>query len=271
MNLPLATGPSGLPNPSPADNGTQPVGDQYTYEGDILGAFHGYCMAVLVIILTPLLTLHLLSGFRARWISVVLFAIVLLLGLVTGFFVSVNYLRSENMNSAHQIMSLVALGLLLVVGALGWVPQWKARFPSAAEFFSPEVSPVQVSRLWFAVITWLIAIISGFWYVHLLILVLPLLLLLFSVPPSFPVHSFLKKYLIIRRGITLAISHKSTYVTYGIALAVMFVIMVPAYGLLARWAKREAARVPGVGHRKQRNWLWGGNEVEPAGVNEGFN
>jgi hypothetical protein len=47
--------------------------------------------------------------------------------------------------------------------------------------------------------------------------------------------------------------------------------MAPAYGLLARWAKREAARAPGVGHRKQRNWLWGGNEVEPAGVNRGFN
>ena len=140
MNLPLATGPSGLPNPSPADNGTQPVGDQYTYEGDILGAFHGYCMAVLVIILTPLLTLHLLSGFRARWISVVLFVIDLLLGLVTGFFVSVNYLRSENMNSAHQIMSLVALGLLLVVGALGWVPL------SAGEGFGRPEGPVARGR-----------------------------------------------------------------------------------------------------------------------------
>jgi hypothetical protein len=177
-------------------------------------------------------------------VSIVLFVIVLLLGLVTGFFVSIKYLRSGNMNSAHQIMSLVALGLLLVVWALGWVPQWKARFPSAAEFFSPEVSLVPISRLWLAAITWLIAIISGFWYVHLVIPVLPLLLP-FSVPPSFSVHSFLKKYLTIHRGITLAISHKSTYVTYGIALAVMFVIMVPAYGLLARWAKREATRAPG--------------------------
>jgi hypothetical protein len=180
MSLSLATGPSGLPNPSPADNGTQPVGDQYTYEGDILGAFHGYCMAVLVIILTPLLTLHLFFGFRARWVSIVLFVIVLLLGLITGFFVSVNYIRSEKMNSAHQIMSLVALGLLLVVVAPGWVPHWKCRFPSAVEFFSPEVSPVQVSRLWLAAITWLIAIISGFWYVHPVIPVLPLLVLSFS-------------------------------------------------------------------------------------------
>jgi hypothetical protein len=180
MSLPLATGPSGIPNPSPADYGTQPVGDQYTYEGDILGSLHGYCMAALVIIFTPLLTLHLLSGFRARWVSVVLFIVVLLLGLVTGFFVSVNYLRSENMNSAHQIMSLVALGLLLVLAALGWVPQWKARFPSAAEFFSPEISRVQVSRLWVGAITWLLAIISGFLCVYPAIPVLPLSVRFFS-------------------------------------------------------------------------------------------
>jgi hypothetical protein len=78
----------------------------------------------------------------------------------------VNYIWSENMNSAHQIMSLVALGLLLVVVAPGWVPHRKCRFPSAVEFFSQEVSPVQLSRLWLAGIIWLIAIISGFWYVH---------------------------------------------------------------------------------------------------------
>jgi hypothetical protein len=46
----------------------------------------------------------------------------------------VNSIRSENMNSAHQIMSLVALGLLLVVVAPGWVPHRKCRFPSAVEF-----------------------------------------------------------------------------------------------------------------------------------------
>jgi hypothetical protein len=86
------------------------------------------------------------------------------------------------MNSAHQIMSLVALGLLLVVVAPGWVPHRKCRFPSAVEFFSSEVSNVQVSRLWLAGIIWIVAIISGFWYVHP---VLELFVLSFSVLPSF--------------------------------------------------------------------------------------
>lgn len=93
MDMVQATGPGGLPNATNAMSGVTLVGDQYIQDGDYVAQIHGWTMPALAILFTPLLLLHLLSGVRLRCINYTVFIIVLITGLLTAFWDSVNYNR----------------------------------------------------------------------------------------------------------------------------------------------------------------------------------
>ncbi|KAF8851109.1 hypothetical protein BDZ45DRAFT_808600 [Acephala macrosclerotiorum] len=70
MHMTQAAVAGQLPNPTKQMSGVTVVGNQYIKNGDIVAPIHGRLMAALVIIFTPLLTLHLLSVviFVCEWL-----------------------------------------------------------------------------------------------------------------------------------------------------------------------------------------------------------
>jgi hypothetical protein len=93
MDMTQATGPGGVPAASSISSGITLTGNQYIKDGDELSVTHGYAMAALVLVFTPILILHLLSGARLRWINYTVFILVAVLGLVCGFYDSMTYNR----------------------------------------------------------------------------------------------------------------------------------------------------------------------------------
>lgn len=93
MNMTQATGPGGVPAASLASSGVALEGEQLIRDGDNLSLTHGYAMAALVVVFTPILALHLLLGARLRWMNYTAFTLVALVGLVCGFYDSMTYNR----------------------------------------------------------------------------------------------------------------------------------------------------------------------------------
>jgi len=93
MDMGQATGIAGVPSSTTQMSGVELVGHQFVCDGDRVALTHGYAMAALVLVLTPFLMLHLLSKTRLISVTYVLFAIVVLLGYVTGIWDSLNYNR----------------------------------------------------------------------------------------------------------------------------------------------------------------------------------
>lgn len=93
MNMTQATGPGGVPTASLITSGVALEGKQLIKDGDNLSLTHGYAMAALVLVFTPILALHLLTGARLRWMNYTLFTLVAVVGLVCGFYDSMSYNR----------------------------------------------------------------------------------------------------------------------------------------------------------------------------------
>jgi hypothetical protein len=100
MDMVQATGPGGVPAAASVSSGVTFEGKKYVNDADFVSVTHGYLMAALVLICTPLLILHLLSGARLRWMNYTLFILVLLTGWAFGIFDSKIYNR---VRSAYEI------------------------------------------------------------------------------------------------------------------------------------------------------------------------
>jgi hypothetical protein len=86
MNTVQATGPGGvLAVVSVSSRVTFEV-EKYVNDEDFVSVTHGYLMAALVLICTPLLMLYLLSGGRLRWMNYTFSIPVLLTGWGFGDF-----------------------------------------------------------------------------------------------------------------------------------------------------------------------------------------
>ncbi|KAH8776922.1 hypothetical protein BGZ57DRAFT_854323 [Hyaloscypha finlandica] len=83
-------GPSNWPGRVPAvvsvSSGFTSEGEKYVNDEDFVSVTHGYLMAALVLICTPLLMLYLLAGARLRWMNYTFFIPVLLTGWGFGGF-----------------------------------------------------------------------------------------------------------------------------------------------------------------------------------------
>jgi hypothetical protein len=86
MNMVQATGPGGVPAVVSVSSGFTFEGEKYVNDEDFVSMTHGYLMVALVLICTPLLMHHLLSGARLRLMNHTFFILVLLTGWALGIF-----------------------------------------------------------------------------------------------------------------------------------------------------------------------------------------
>jgi cytochrome b561 len=114
-------------------------------------------MAALIIVFTPLLVLHLQTKAPWRWLQYTLFTLVVILGFSIGFYDSMNYNRSKNFNTAHQILGCVVLAGLVLLLYL----QWKGR---AKNIHGDEGKIRTFGRLYVSigVLAWVLAMDDGF-------------------------------------------------------------------------------------------------------------
>jgi hypothetical protein len=93
MDMVQATGPGGVPATAFVSSGVTFEGKKYVNDADFVSVTHGYLMAALVIVCTPLLVLHLMTGARLQWMNYTIFILVLLTGWAFGIFDSNTYNR----------------------------------------------------------------------------------------------------------------------------------------------------------------------------------
>ena len=86
MNMVQTTGPGRVPAIVSVSSGVTFEGEKYINDEDFVSVTHGYLMAALVLICTPLLMLYLLSGGRLRWMNYTFSIPVLLTGWGFGDF-----------------------------------------------------------------------------------------------------------------------------------------------------------------------------------------
>ena len=72
-----ATGLGVVPVAVSSISGVTLIGNQFIEDGDDASITHGYSMATLLLVFTPLLVLHLISGVRFCWLNYLVFIIVL--------------------------------------------------------------------------------------------------------------------------------------------------------------------------------------------------
>lgn len=102
MDMTQATGQGGVPPASSVSSGVTFNGEKYVQDGDYVSVTHGYIMAASVLIFTPILILHLLSGARLRWLNYTIFVLIALVGLACGFYDSTYYNRVCSRISGSQ-------------------------------------------------------------------------------------------------------------------------------------------------------------------------
>jgi hypothetical protein len=93
VDMTQATSQGGVPAASSVSSGVTFNGKKYVQDGDYVSVTHGYVMAAFVLIFTPFLIVHLLSGARLRWLNYTIFTLVGVVGLACGFYDSTYYNR----------------------------------------------------------------------------------------------------------------------------------------------------------------------------------
>ncbi len=103
--------------------------DDVKSDFDYAPAIHGVVMCLAFIILFPLgiLLLRVLESVRWHWICQSLALILVVLSSGGGVYISMEFNRSRNFNTAHQVLGILLFLALLAQLALGWVHHlnWK--------------------------------------------------------------------------------------------------------------------------------------------------
>ncbi|KAH8687779.1 hypothetical protein BGZ60DRAFT_16143 [Tricladium varicosporioides] len=163
VDMPHATGNfTGIPPASTVNSGVLIDEDRETRDGDHIALVHGYIMAALILVCTPLLFLHITSQARMIWITSAVFGLVLVVGYVCGIWDSSNYLRSKSFKSDHQVIGFIVLGLFLLVLVLKFVPAKRFRndlpgMQNAAASMKKKSALMGLGHF-----TWLLGLINGF-------------------------------------------------------------------------------------------------------------
>jgi hypothetical protein len=77
VDMVQATGLGGVPVAVSSMSGVTLIGNRFIEDGDDASITHGYSMAALLLVFTPVLVPHLISEVRLRWLNYLVFIIVL--------------------------------------------------------------------------------------------------------------------------------------------------------------------------------------------------
>jgi Eukaryotic cytochrome b561. len=123
MNMKQATGGTGgLPSTFTTATGSEQDGD-ISDDSDWPAIIHGIALCVAFVIFMPIGVIFLRispSSVRWHWVNQTLATILVIIGMVFGFYLSTMYNKSESFNSAHQIIGIIVLAAVVLQWFIGF-------------------------------------------------------------------------------------------------------------------------------------------------------
>ncbi|KAI9767457.1 MAG: hypothetical protein M1840_005686 [Geoglossum simile] len=117
-----AAGDAGVPEDTRSHNGTEAVGDPHA-DYEILLSVHALLMLGTFVILLPVgvLLLRIIQKPKLHSIAQVFGTIIVLIGGGLGIFLSYSYNLTRTFTTAHQIIGLILMALLVIQSVLGYL------------------------------------------------------------------------------------------------------------------------------------------------------